>query len=167
MQLRALRLPNPPAPATRARLANTLLGLCADVLSGTGGLASWLRQTQLAGTPAAGPSLPLNLPIPLDTGAAEPTIPAHLRRAVLARHRTCAFPGCPHPARGCHLHHLIPRSHGGPTALWNLAPACEFHHLVVIHSWGWTLRLNPDGTTTATSPDHTRTLHSHRPPQAA
>ncbi len=157
----------PLSPATRARLSKALLGLCADVLSGPGGLASWLRQTQFAGTPAAAPSLPLNVPIPLDTGTAEPTIPAHLRRAVLARRRCCAFPGCLHPARACHLHHLIPRSKGGPTALWNLVPACEFHHLVVIHGWGWTLRLNPDGTTTATSPDGTRTLHSHSPPEQA
>jgi hypothetical protein len=161
------RARQPPPQATRARLAKALLGLCADVLSGPGGLASWLRQTQLTGAPAAGPSLPLNLPIPLDTGAAEPTIPAHLRRAALARHRHCAFPGCPRPAPACHLHHLIPRSEGGPTALWNLLPACDFHHLIVIHDWGWTLRLNPDGTTTATSPDRTQTLHSHSPPQQA
>ena len=29
--------------------------------------------------------------------------------------------------------------------------------------WGWALRLSPDGATTATSPDGTRTLHSHGP----
>ena len=43
-------------------------------------------------------------------------------------------------------------------------PLCGFHHLTAIHRWGWDLRLNPDGTTTATSPDRTRTLHSHGPP---
>jgi hypothetical protein len=30
--------------------------------------------------------------------------------------------------------------------------------------WGWTIKLNADGTTTATSPDGTRNLHSHGPP---
>lgn len=91
-------------------------------------------------------------------------IPAHLRRAVTARHSSCAFPGCDHPAGLCQIHHLIPRSRGGPTALPNLVPLCAFHHLTVIHRWGWTLRLHPDGTTTATSPVG-RTLHSHGPPQ--
>jgi hypothetical protein len=40
-------------------------------------------------------------------------------------------------------------------------------HLVAIHRWGWTLTLDGAGTTTAISPDGTRTLHSHGPPQAA
>lgn len=29
---------------------------------------------------------------------------------------------------------------------------------------GWTLVLNPDGTTTAWNPDRTKVLHSHSPP---
>ena len=42
---------------------------------------------------------------------------------------------------------------------------CFYHHRVVIHQWpGWTLVLNPDGTTTAWNNDHTKTLHSHGPP---
>ncbi|HEY5990711.1 MAG TPA: DUF222 domain-containing protein, partial [Streptosporangiaceae bacterium] len=157
----------PLSEAARARLAKALLGLCADVLSGPGGLASFLRRTQRAGTGLAAPSGALAVPIPLDTGQATPAIPPSIRRAVLARHRWCAYPGCRRPAAQCDLHHLIPRSKGGPAAVWNIAPVCEFHHLIVIHTWGWTLRLNPDGTTTATSPDGTRTLHSHGPPRQA
>ena len=30
--------------------------------------------------------------------------------------------------------------------------------------WGWTLVLNPDGTTTAWNKDKTKVLHSHGPP---
>jgi hypothetical protein len=86
---------------------------------------------------------------------------------VSARHPHCAFPGCDQPASVCQIHHLIPRSAGGPTALGNLVPLCAFHHLTVIHHWGWTLRLKPDGTTTATSPDGRRTYHSHGPPAQA
>ena len=41
---------------------------------------------------------------------------------------------------------------------------CPFHHHVVIHRWGWTLVLNPDGTTTAWNKDKTKVLHSHGPP---
>jgi hypothetical protein len=37
----------------------------------------------------------------------------------------------------------------------------------MIHRWGWTLALNGDGTTTATTPDGQRTFHSHSPPTAS
>ena len=152
----------PLSAETIARLRGSLLAMAADVLSGPGGLAAWLRQSQLTG-PGASPSLPLDVPLPLDAGEAGPAIPAHLRRAATARHPHCAFPGCDQPSSVCQIHHLIPRSEGGPAALGNLVPLCAFHHLIVIHRWGWTLRLHPDGTTTATSPDG-HTLHSHGPP---
>jgi hypothetical protein len=153
-----------PLPAaTLTRLRGSLLALAADVLSGPGGLAAWLRQSQLDGGPAASASLPLDVPLPLDAGQAEPAIPAHLRRAVTTRHPHCAFPGCAQPASVCQIHHLTPRSQGGPTALHNLITLCAFHHLIVVHRWGWILRLHPDGTTTATSPDG-RIFHSHGPP---
>jgi hypothetical protein len=141
-----------------------MLRLAADVLSGPGGLASWLRQSQLGGGPGGGTSLPLGIPLPLDTGEAEPTIPAHLRRAVTTRHIHCAFPGCRVPATGCHIHHLVPRARGGPTALGNLVPLCAFHHLTAIHRWGWALILHADGSTTATSPNRARVLRDHGPP---
>jgi hypothetical protein len=34
----------------------------------------------------------------------------------------------------------------------------------MIHRFGWTLIVNPDGTTTAWSKDKTKDLHSHGPP---
>jgi len=143
-----------------------MLRLAADVLSGPGGLASWLRQSQLAGGPGGGSGLPLGIPLPLDTGEAEPTIPAHLRRIVTTRHTHCAFPGCRVPAEACHIHHLVPRARAGPTAIGNLVPLCSFHHLTALHRWGWTVTLHADGSTTATSPDRARTLHDHGPPGA-
>jgi hypothetical protein len=154
----------PLSPETIARLRGSLLAMAADVLSGPGGLAAWLRQSLLPGGPGASASLPLDVPLPLDTGEAGSAIPAHLRRAATARHPHCAFPGCGQPASVCQIHHLTPRSAGGPTTLRNLVPLCGFHHLTVIHRWGWTLTLHPDGTTTATSPDRRRTYHSHGPP---
>jgi hypothetical protein len=155
----------PLSPDTLARVRATMLRLAADVMSGPGGLASWLRRSQLGGGPAGTPSLPLTVPVPLDTGEARPAIPAQLRRAVTTRHTHCAFPGCRTPAAECHVHHLIPRARGGSTSLGNLVPLCAFHHLTAVHRWGWTLTLNPDGTTTATSPDRTRTRHEHGPPR--
>ena len=130
------------------------------LLSGPSGLAAWLRTRHQAG-------LAGSVSLPLDIGTATETIPAHLRRAVACRDRHCRFPGCEQPPAACHVHHLIPRSKGGPTSLANCTLLCAFHHLIAIHRWGWTLTLNPDGTTVATSPDGQRTLHSHAPPAAA
>jgi hypothetical protein len=152
--------PMPLTPATRDRLRRALLGLAADALSGPGGLTARLRAA-LDGKPLTTVSLPL------DIGAATGTIPAHLRRAATTRHPHCAFPGCAQPASARDIHHIVPRSRGGPTALANLVPLCGFHHLIAVHRQGWDLRLNPDGTTTATSPDRTRTLHGHGPPRQA
>jgi hypothetical protein len=153
------------AAATRRRLAEDavrqiLIARAADLLSGPTGLAAWLRTGLLSG-PAASMSLPL------DVGAASETIPAHLRRAVIARDRCCRFPGCDQPAMACQPHHIIPRSQGGPTSLTNLLLLCSFHHLIAVHRWGWAIVLLPDGTVTATSPDRTRTLRSHGPPSQA
>jgi hypothetical protein len=150
------RAPQALSPATRQRLSRALLGLAADALSGPAGLAARLRAA-LDGKPLTSASLPL------DIGAATETIPAHLRRAVTIRHRTCAFPGCDQPASVCEVHHIVPRSRGGPTALPNLVPLCRFHHLSVIHRWGWRLVLHADGSTAAISPEG-RTVYSHGPP---
>jgi hypothetical protein len=150
----------PLSAATRDRLRRALLGLAADALSGPDGFAARLRAA-LDGKPLTSVSLPL------DIGAATETIPAHLRRAATIRHPHCAFPGCDQPASVCDIHHIVPRSRGGPTALHNLVPLCGFHHQIAIHRWGWELQLNNDGTTAATSPDRTRTLHSHGPPRQA
>jgi hypothetical protein len=178
-------------PRSVRRVQDTLLRYAADVLSGPAGLAAFLRtgilSTDLpeprwpgadraendidtgAGSArsASTAGFPASVSLPLDTGTPTPTVPPHLRRAVARRDRRCAFPGCRQRPQACQTHHLIARSRGGPTALWNLALLCPFHHLVVIHRWGWTLTLNADGTTTATSPDGIRTLHSHGPPGTA
>jgi hypothetical protein len=154
---------------TQQRLRRALLALAADALSGPGGLAAQLRTAVLRATsPRAGLDRdPLaSVSLPLDIGPATETIPAHLRRAVTARHPHCAFPGCAQPASVCEVHHIIPRSRGGPTSLANLVTMCTFHHKIVVHRWGWILRLNSDGTTNATGPDG-RTLHSHGPPRQA
>ena len=129
----------------------------AALFSGPRGLASWLRRAALDG-PAASISLPL------DTGAATETIPPHLRRAVILRDRHCAAPGCQQPPSACQVHHIRPRRLGGITKLPNLLLLCVFHHLILVHTWGWTITLNADGTTTMTSPDGTRVYHSHSPP---
>jgi hypothetical protein len=137
-----------------------ILKAAADLLSGPGGLASYLRTRLAPGTVAS-------VSLPLDVGAITDTIPVHLRRAVAVRDRGCRFPGCDQPAMACQPHHIIPRAQGGATSLTNLMLLCTFHHLVAVHRWGWGIALHPDGTVTATSPDGDKTLHSHGPPHAA
>ncbi len=39
--------------------------------------------------------------------------------------------------------------------------------MIAGHQWGWTLVVNPDGTTTAWNKDKTKVLHSHGPPARA
>jgi hypothetical protein len=150
----------PLPPKTLRRLQDTLLRYAADVLSGPAGLAAFLRTGLLAA------EFPPAVSLPLDVGNATPTVPAHLRRAVIARDRHCAHPGCLQRPAACQVHHITPRSQGGTTSLANLILLCPFHHLIAVHQWGWKITLNPDGTTTATSPDGKRTLHSHGPPAA-
>ena len=153
--------PGPPAGLTghaRAMLQRAIIGAAVDLVSGPGGLASVLR-TGLLGARLAGPSLPL------DVGVAE-SVPAGIRQAISTRSGGhCEWAGgCRRPAAACHVHHLTRKADGGTTSVNDCALLCSFHHLVAVHRWGWTLILNRDGTTTARSPDGSKTLHSHGPP---
>ena len=143
--------------AAWAALEQAVIGKAVDLLSGPGGLAAFLRRRQL-GARLAGPSLPL------DIGYAE-TIPAGIRNAVILRDKHCQWAGrCDQPAEACQVHHTQHKANGGPTSVKDCVLLCWFHHQVVIHRWGWTLVLNPDGTTTAWNKDKTKVLHSHGPP---
>ena len=133
-----------------------MIGKAVDLLSGPGGLASFLRRRQL-GARLAGPSLPL------DIGYAE-TVPAGIRNAVMLRDRHCQWAGrCDQPAEACQVHHTGTR----PTAA---RPASRTACFCAgsITRWsstgGLDLVLNPDGTTTAWNKDKTKVLHSHGPP---
>jgi Domain of unknown function (DUF222) len=146
----------PPSPAREA-LERAVIGKAADLLSGPGGLASFLRTREL-GARLAGPSLPL------DVGYSA-NVPAGIRNAVIARDRHCRWAGgCHQPASACEVHHVKHKSRGGKTSTKDCVLLCFFHHQIAIHRWGWTLVLNPDGTTTAWNPDRTKVLHSHGPP---
>jgi len=143
-------------PAWEA-LEQAIIGKAVDLLSGPGGLASFLRRRQL-GARLGGPSLPL------DIGHSE-SVPAGIRNAVILRDGTCRWAGgCGQPAAACQVHHTRHKANGGPTSVKDCVLLCTFHHQVVIHRWGWTLVLNPDGTTTAWNKDRTKVLYSHGPP---
>jgi hypothetical protein len=62
----------------------------------------------------------------------------------------------------------MPARYSGCRGSWrDCVLLCPFHHQIVIHRWGWTLIVNPDGTTTAWNKDKTKVLHSHGPPARA
>jgi hypothetical protein len=146
---------------SRDALVQAIIGKAVELLSGPGGLAGFLRREQLDAR-LAGPSLPL------DIGYSK-TVPAHIRKAVRLRARGhCEWPGgCGQPAGACQVHHTTHKANGGKTSLTGCALLCFFHHQVMIHQRGWTLIVNPDGTTTAWNKDKTKVLHSHGPPARA
>jgi hypothetical protein len=149
--------PRPPAPQALEMLRHAIIGKAVDLVSGPGGLASFLRTRQL-GARLAGPSLPL------DVGRSA-EIPAAIRRAVILRDQHCRWAGgCDQPASACEVHHVTHLADGGKTSIDGCALYCFFHHHVAIHQWGWIVTLHPDGTTTARSPDGTKVLRSHGPP---
>jgi len=75
--------------------------------------------------------------------------------------------GCSQPAGACQVHHVKHLADGGPTSLTGCVLLCFYHHQLMIHQRGWTLIVNPDGTTTAWNKDKTKVLHSHGPPARA
>jgi Domain of unknown function (DUF222)/HNH endonuclease len=77
---------------------------------------------------------------PLDVGRMTRTIPDGLRRAVAARDRGCAHPGCGRPVSWCEVHHATPWEYGGETKLSNLVMLCRVHHRQ-IHSTEWIVRI--------------------------
>ncbi len=144
------------AAGVLAMLEHQILGTILQVVSGPGGVASFLRRN-LLGKGLNGPSLPL------DVGQAD-DIPVHLRRLVALRDQNCQFPGgCDQPAAGCEPHHVLHRHDGGRTSLTNLKDYCWWHHHIVLHQMGWKLTVHPDGTSQVQSPSG-KIIRSHSPP---
>ena len=145
------------SPEAWQALRYAMARLAVDLVSGPAGLAAHLR-TQLLEEPWNKPSLPL------DIGWSD-SIPWYIRKAIMLRDRSCAWPGCSRPAAWCDAHHVKHKADGGETSVANCVLLCQFHHDVCIHRWGWELIVHPDGTTTAHGP-HGQVLHSHSPPTA-
>jgi hypothetical protein len=77
---------------------------------------------------------------PLDVGRATRTVPDGLRRAVAARDRGCAHPGCDRRPSWCEVHHIHEWELGGETKLSNLVMLCRAHHRQ-IHFTEWIVRI--------------------------
>lgn len=88
----------------------------------------------------------------LDIGRAGRLFPPHMRRALVARDRGCAFPDCTIPATWCEAHHMTPWSRGGTTGITNGVLLCAHHHHT-IHDGLWTVTSH-NGIPWFTPPPH-------------
>jgi hypothetical protein len=96
-------------------------------------------------------------------------IPDRIREQVQLRDRTCVFPRCTRPARGCDVDHVVEYDHDadaegrpqpGPTRTDNLACLCRFHHRLKTHS-GWRYAMVENGVFEWTSPHGLRYRRDH------
>jgi 5-methylcytosine-specific restriction endonuclease McrA len=87
-------------------------------------------------------------------------IPDRIRDHVILRDRTCVFPWCSRPARGCDVDHVVEYDHHadaegrpqpGPTETENLGALCRFHHRLKTHT-AWRYDMVAPGTFEWTSP---------------
>jgi hypothetical protein len=74
----------------------------------------------------------------LNIGRKTRTVPTAIKRALIARDKSCAFPGC-HHTRFVDAHHIEHWSAGGDTSLDNLMLLCSQHHKLV-HEGGFTIQ---------------------------
>jgi hypothetical protein len=78
---------------------------------------------------------------PLDVGRSRRCATPAQRKAVAARDRGCAHPGCDRPPSWCQVHHIVSWQHHGETHVHNLVMLCRTHHRMV-HRSGWKVRMH-------------------------
>ena len=118
----------------------------------------------------------IDLHAELSTPAYE--VPDRIREHVVLRDRTCVFPWCTRPARGCDIDHVIEFDHDaeaegrtqpGPTSTSNLAALCRYHHRLKTFT-AWHYRMIAPGVVRVDQPPRpplpTRP-HRHHPVDAA
>ncbi len=87
----------------------------------------------------------------LDYGRETYTPPQELVDFLIARDRTCRFPGCRQPAHRSDLDHAQSWESGGETNAQNLGALCRRHHRMKTHG-GWSVISNGDGSCDWKSP---------------
>ncbi|RNM16276.1 HNH endonuclease [Nocardioides pocheonensis] len=108
----------------------------------TGQVAEWCRAGSTTGTTRITVRPVLDLAETLHSTGYQPS--PTLTEQIELRDRTCVFPWCQRPARGCDKDHIIPWESGGPTSSDNLAALCRRHHRMKTHG-GWTYTMLTPG----------------------
>jgi hypothetical protein len=80
---------------------------------------------------------------PLNVGRKRRTVSTAIRRALWARDKGCAYPGCTHTLF-VDAHHCVHWANGGETRLDEMLLLCTTHHRLV-HEGGYTLRKDRRG----------------------
>lgn len=68
---------------------------------------------------------------PLDVGRERRLFTGPTRTGIEVRDGGCVWPGCPRPAAGCEVHHLLPWMAGGRTDQVNGGLFCPTHHRII------------------------------------
>lgn len=87
----------------------------------------------------------------LDYGRESYEPPQALKDFLIARDRTCRFPGCRRSATLSDLDHAQSWEEGGSTSAENLGALCRRHHRLKTHD-GWSVNSHADGSCTWLSP---------------
>jgi hypothetical protein len=87
----------------------------------------------------------------LDFGRESYEPPQHLKDFLIARDRTCRFPGCRRSALLSDLDHAESWESGGLTSPENIGALCRRHHRLKTHD-GWRIQSFSDGSCIWTSP---------------
>ena len=87
----------------------------------------------------------------LDYGRESYEPPQALKDFLIARDRTCRFPGCRRSAALSDLDHAQSWDDGGSTSAENLGALCRRHHRLKTHD-GWSVTSHGDGSCTWVSP---------------
>jgi hypothetical protein len=98
----------------------------------------------------------------LDYGRDSYQPPQDLVDYLIARDRTCRFPGCRQSAARADIDHAEAWEDGGETSAANLGALCRRHHRMKTHG-GWKLISNEDGSCNWESPDGHRYFVPARP----
>lgn len=98
----------------------------------------------------------------LDVGRAY-RVPDRLRQHIIARDRTCRFPGCRRAAAQSQIDHAVAWDDGGGTSLSNLGALCTRHHHQLKTHAGWQITASDwSGSCTWLSP--MGRTYQHDPP---
>ncbi len=87
----------------------------------------------------------------IDVGRSRRVVTPNQRKALIARDKHCAWPGCDRPVSFTEAHHLVLWIKGGPGDLENMVLLCFRHHFMC-HEGRWQLLRAGDGRLLAIPP---------------